>query len=82
MELSQETIKANAVKNGQRTSAPHPGNIGVNVQNGLTKREHFAIMALQGYLASGRAVITKETTTQLAIEYADLLLLKLEETEL
>lgn len=49
----------------------------VNVMNrGLTKREYFAAMAMQGYLASfsGEGLATPSTMAMRAIGYADALI--------
>ena len=46
---------------------------------GLTKREHFAGLALQGLLASGdRAIEDRIDTVKTALDYADLLLEELD----
>ncbi|WP_163372844.1 hypothetical protein [Endozoicomonas acroporae] len=47
---------------------------------GLTKREYFAIKALQGILADSSMNHSKACTT-LAIKYADMLLIELELTQ-
>jgi hypothetical protein len=48
---------------------------------GLTKREHFAAMAMQGIIGSGNLVgqdVNKAKVAQHAIEYADALLAELD----
>lgn len=60
------------------------------VGNGLTKREHFAGLAMQGYLAGnmawsdalngGYAPITPEDSAHEAVAYADALLAELEKS--
>jgi hypothetical protein len=42
---------------------------------GLTKREYFAALAMQGLIESGH--LTSEVTAKSAVEYADALLLEL-----
>jgi hypothetical protein len=48
--------------------------------SGLTKREHFAAMAMQGIIASGNLTpaATHEKVSVAAINYADALLSELE----
>lgn len=41
---------------------------------GLTKREYFAIMALQGLLASGTSLGNVRTDSEDAVDYADKLI--------
>ena len=41
---------------------------------GLTKREHFAAMAMQGFCAHPGRLVSVGLTAQLAVEYADGLL--------
>lgn len=44
-------------------------------QPGLTKREHFAALAMQGMLAGGRdAIMSPEQLTEIAVSYADALI--------
>lgn len=50
-----------------------------SVSYGLTKREYFAVLAMQGLLAEPR--LTIEASTSLAVELADILLKKLEKTK-
>lgn len=44
---------------------------------GLTKREYFAALALQGRLASGNAIPQSMTLAELAVSYADQLIIEL-----
>lgn len=54
------------------------------VDNGLTKREYFAVAAMQGLLASDviteykTTAMSAEQITEMAVEHADKLLLALE----
>ena len=45
---------------------------------GLTKREHFASMALQGLLSKNMPSVTIREKSAIAVEYADALLLELD----
>ena len=50
--------------------------------NGLTKREYFAAMAMQGLLAADvNYVVTEDRTALFAVQHADALLAQLEETQ-
>lgn len=58
--------------------------IGINFHPGLTKREHFAGLAMQGWLARcanvpHSAYVNPDDIAENAIEFADALLKKLEE---
>ena len=46
--------------------------------NGLTKREYFAAMAMQGMLANSDLTLSLDKTCELSIFYADELLKQLE----
>lgn len=48
-----------------------------NSHCGLTKREYFAIRALEGLLANSSLNVTKSDEVSLAVEYADLLIAEL-----
>lgn len=50
-----------------------PKNLWNKPQYGLTKREYFAAMAMQGYLASNRTDLTKPLATY-SVEKADQLI--------
>ncbi len=71
------------MNNGNRPAHPVPG-LGQYVeQNGLTKREYFAAMAMQGLLASESRESLFDTAggaARCAIEHADALLTELERT--
>ena len=45
---------------------------------GLTKREHFAAMAMQGFISAGRSGLTGAAVTRLSVQAADALLKALE----
>jgi hypothetical protein len=64
------------MKNSEEGAFPKPDNDNYLDQNGLTKREYFAVIAMQGILASGK--FGKLFTTSLAVQYADELLKELE----
>lgn len=59
----------------------HPDGGVDSPQSGLTKREYFAAMAMQGYLASfGHAIPNSKHIAEKSVEYADAVLKQLEET--
>jgi hypothetical protein len=58
------------------TYNPNNGNHNGDQQLGLTKREYFAGLALQGLLAGVRA--THSSLDKIAVEYADSLLKELD----
>jgi hypothetical protein len=66
----------------KRDSAfPSHGTMGEVVETGLTKRELFAAMAMQGLLSKwDGCTITTQTAANLSIDAADALLAKLENT--
>lgn len=45
--------------------------------NGLTKREHFAVMAMQGLLMAAKSTIDRGYIIQHSVSYADALLAEL-----
>ena len=51
------------------------------VWDGLTKREYFAAMAMQGILASNRTQKTETSLSKLAVYYADALIKALNENQ-
>lgn len=51
------------------------------LNTGLTKREFFASMALQGYLANSQEGQWCESIAKMAVDQADLLIKQLEQTE-
>jgi|19_taG_2_1085344.scaffolds.fasta_scaffold00098_34 hypothetical protein len=65
------------MKNGEKpASSQHPDMIINGIGTGLTKREHFAAMALQGLATNANMPI--DITVKLAIRMADDLLKELE----
>jgi hypothetical protein len=66
------------MKNSEEGAFPKPDNDNYLDQNGLTKREYFAVIAMQGMLASGRFRFIELETPNLAVQYADELLKELE----
>ena len=69
------------MRNGDMPAMPFEGgeNNGMQPWSGLTKREHFASLAMQGILASDTdAVIAQDICVKLAVEHADALLTELE----
>jgi hypothetical protein len=64
------------MKNSEEGAFPKPDNDNYLDQSGLTKREYFAVIAMQGMLASGR--FSELETPSLAVQYADELLKQLE----
>ena len=74
------------MKNGEQPAFPKEVPDGDRLQNGLTKREYFAAMAMQGLLSGGDGEYQKTTNTRepkyialLAVDYADELLKQLEQ---
>lgn len=59
----------------EQTAFPFP--LSTNFYCGLTKREYFAIRALEGLLANSSLNVTKSYEVSLAVEYADLLIAEL-----
>jgi len=70
------------MKNADETAFPFEGgnNNGVQPSSGLTKREHFAAMAMQGLIASDTPewTGTPESQAENAVKYADALLKELQ----
>jgi hypothetical protein len=71
----------------ERDEPIHPIGGGGAVSIGLTKREYFAAMAMQGYLSSGHIsgmvtnrVIVPDILAVEAVAYADALLIELEKS--
>lgn len=76
---SPEKDKKDAKKNGQEPAfIPTSGLYGWGATYGMSKREYFAAMALQGLLAS-ECQMTNERFAEGAVNLADCLLLALEE---
>ncbi len=50
-------------------------------RSGLTKREHFAGLAMQGFLASNGNRSIRGSIPTIAVEYADALLAELEKVQ-
>jgi hypothetical protein len=59
-----------------KDNSAYPHNYSVSIQHGLTKREYFAAMAMQGILA--RACYRTGDAARQSIMYADALLKELE----
>lgn len=56
-------------------------NDGITIYTGLTKREHFAIVAMQGILAGDvNNEIYEKDVVEMAVSHADALLAELEKT--
>ena len=57
----------------------------MKLKNGLTKREYFAAMALQGYCANdpnkGRMLCDRESIAKMAVQKADELIKVLKESK-
>jgi hypothetical protein len=69
------------MNNGNKPVSPIVGAEGWLCCTGLTKREYFAAMAMQGYLASfGGAISNSKRIAEKSVAYADAVLKKLEET--
>ena len=62
------------MKNGDRSAAPAKGH------SGLTKREYFAAVALQGLLGDSNVRATHSEFAVESVEAADALLVALEDT--
>ena len=77
-------MEEKAIKNGQSAAFMQPGNDGGVWDSGMSKREYFAAMAMQGYLASyavdGAASPKPGHAAEWSVKYADALLLELEKT--
>jgi hypothetical protein len=78
----------NGVSNGKEAAFPIVGDDHYGSASGLTKREHFAVLALQGFLASmdhrhdgdaRSAMVRLKHLTITAVATADSLLASLEE---
>jgi hypothetical protein len=67
------TIYADMAPNGQREIYCD--------QTGLTKREQFAMAAMQGILAIGNKLDTRGVVAECAVKMADALLAELERTK-
>jgi hypothetical protein len=70
--------------NGSRLAFPYFGDAGVH-EGGLTKREYFAAMAMQGILSGpgedwGGEDMGPEGSAEWAVKYADATLAELERT--
>jgi len=50
----------------------------VKYRKGLTKREHFAAMALQGLLSKNMPSVSMHQKSEIAVKYADALLYELD----
>jgi hypothetical protein len=69
------------MNNGNNPISPIVSAEGWLCCTGLTKREYFAAMAMQGYLASfGDAIPNSKHIAEKSVEYADAVLKQLEET--
>lgn len=66
------------MKNGERQVYPLQNGYGGILQTGLTKREYFAGLAMQGLLSNQRLSATEEELAKASIEVADELLKQLE----
>ncbi len=53
----------------------------INYGHGLTKREHFAGLAMQGFIASCGNRSVRGHASELAVEYADALLAELDKVQ-
>jgi len=64
-----------------RNKQTFPFSVGANFNPGLTKREYFAGLAMQGMLASGKLYTTLDYDTlgEKAVKFADNLLSQLED---
>jgi hypothetical protein len=64
-------------------SPAHPTDVTTHIQAGLTKREYFAAMAMQGLLAKGydyrseNWIVDTERVAYFAIQLADALIIEL-----
>ena len=71
------------MKNGDRATYPDP-RLAIdlvdtdNAYTGLTKRECFAAMAMQGMLAASWYILDPEKMSELALRHTDALLLELD----
>lgn len=63
------------MKNSNMPASPAYGDFG---NNGLTKREHFAALAMQGFLASGKVFHSGSTLASSSLSCADHVLEELE----
>ena len=61
--MTQQTMANDSIHNSEQ-----------GVQDGLTKREYFAAMAMQGILVRGRESNYPETLAEEAVEQADALI--------
>lgn len=70
------------MKIGYLPAFPSHGSMGEVVQDGMTLRQHFAGLALQGLLVNaGRNSLDFHNAHQEAVRQADLLLAELEKSE-
>jgi hypothetical protein len=80
----------NMSENGNAPAYPSHGTMGEVIATGLSKREAFAMAAMQGFIAAGNAELQVHTSDgilivparqgipKIAVEYADALLAALE----
>jgi hypothetical protein len=57
-----------------------PRKLGYNMSDGLTKREYFAAVALQGVLSHLTTRVSAEEVARAAVEVADQLIIELNKT--
>lgn len=67
------------MKNGNKPAYPYVMNGGL--QDGLSKREYFAAMAMQGMLAASWYILDPEKMSELALRHTDALLLELDKPQ-
>lgn len=66
------------MKNGEKQVYPLQDVRGTILQTGLTKREYFAGLAMQGFLANQRLSATEQNVAKASVILADELLKQLE----
>jgi hypothetical protein len=67
-------MNKNAIKEGNMAAYPDPSPEHLDSPVGLTKREYFAAMAMQGILANTGMRIDVGSVSRLAVKQADALL--------
>jgi hypothetical protein len=67
-----------SISYSERTSETYPDKLSSWSQVGLTKREYFAAMAMQGLISDSTNVSRPDIIAEFAVQYADELLKQLE----
>ena len=78
--FSQIKIKMNNMENGKQKAHPFINKNG-DAEQGLTKREYFAGLAMNGYLSCIDVDATMEEVAKYSVKQADLVLKELDKTK-